>query len=118
MGFYPLDRDAKVEIPQPGGGKRLLGIPTVMDRVIQQAIAQVLAPIFDPPLSESSFGFRPGCNAHQAIRQVQASVKEGRNTAVDTKKVRQRLLSLTGAARKQTIVEIIQAPELNNSSLS
>ena len=61
----------------------MLGIPTVMDRVIQQAIAQVLTPIFDPTFSESSFGFRPGRNAHQAIRQVQAAVKDGRQIAVD-----------------------------------
>lgn len=61
----------------------MLGIPTVMDRVIQQAIAQVLTPIFDPTFSPSSFGFRPGRNAHQAIRQVQANVKDGRNISVD-----------------------------------
>ena len=73
----------RVEIPKRDGGKRLLGIPTVMDRMIQQAIAQVLTPIFDPGFSESSFGFRPGRNAHQAIRQVQASVKDGRPIAVD-----------------------------------
>ncbi len=73
----------RVEIPKSGGGKRQLGIPTVMDRVIQQAIAQVLTPIFDPTFSESSFGFRPGRNAHQAIRQVQTIVKGGKSTAVD-----------------------------------
>lgn len=73
----------RVEIPKPGGGKRMLGIPTVMDRVIQQAVAQVLTPIFDPTFSQSSFGFRPGRNAHQAIRQVQATVKDGRGIAVD-----------------------------------
>jgi RNA-directed DNA polymerase len=61
----------------------MLGIPTVMDRVIQQAVAQVLTPIFDPSFSESSFGFRPGRNAHQAIRQVQRHVKDGRSIAVD-----------------------------------
>jgi hypothetical protein len=61
----------------------LLGIPTVTDRVIQQAIAQVLTPMFDPTFSESSFGFRPGRNAHQAIQQVQACVKAGRRIAVD-----------------------------------
>ena len=72
-----------MEIPKPDGGKRLLGIPTVTDRVIQQAIAQVLTPIFDPTFSESSFGFRPGRNAHQAIRQVQAHVKGARRIAVD-----------------------------------
>jgi RNA-directed DNA polymerase len=73
----------RVEIPKPDGGKRLLGIPTVTDRVVQQAIAQVLTPIFDPSFSDSSFGLRPGRNAHQAIRQVQAHVTDGGRIAVD-----------------------------------
>lgn len=73
----------RVEIPKDDGGKRLLGIPTVMDRVIQQAIAQVLTPIYEPSFSASSFGFRPGRNAHQAIKQVQAHVKDGYAMAVD-----------------------------------
>jgi len=60
----------RVEIPKPTGGTRPLGIPTVLDRLIQQAIAQVLTPIFDPGFSESSFGFRPGRSAHGAVRQV------------------------------------------------
>ncbi len=60
-----------------------MGIPTVIDRVIQQAIAQVLTPIFDPTFSQSSFGFRPGRSAHGALRQVQAHIKAGYRIAVD-----------------------------------
>ena len=56
----------RVEIPKPDGGVRPLGIPTVLDRLIQQALLQVLTPIFDPEFSEHSYGFRPGRSAHQA----------------------------------------------------
>jgi len=72
------------EIPKPGGkGVRLLGIPTVLDRLIQQAIHQVLMPIFDPGFSNSSYGFRPGRSAHQAVRAAQSYVTAGNRFVVD-----------------------------------
>jgi RNA-directed DNA polymerase len=74
----------RTEIPKRHGqGKRRLGIPTVMDRVIEQAIAQVLSPLFDPDFSASSFGFRPGRSAHQAVKQIQGYLKAGSKVAVD-----------------------------------
>jgi len=73
----------RVEIPKPDGGVRLLGIPTVLDRLIQQAIAQVLTPLFDPQFSESSYGFRPKRNAHQAIEAAQRYLAEGYEWVVD-----------------------------------
>ena len=73
----------RVEIDKPDGGVRQLGIPTVIDRVIQQAIAQVLTPIFDPGFSDNSFGFRPRRNGQQAVKQVQGIIKQGRRFAVD-----------------------------------
>ena len=73
----------RVEIPKPDGGSRPLGIPTVVDRVIQQALAQILVPICDPTFSESSFGFRPGRSAHDAVYRVRDIIKEGYKIAVD-----------------------------------
>jgi RNA-directed DNA polymerase len=67
----------RVVIPKPGGGERLLGVPTCLDRLIQQAIAQVLTPIFDPGFSGSSFGFRPGRSAHQAVRVARRCIQDG-----------------------------------------
>ena len=66
-----------VEIPKPGGGVRQLGIPTVVDRLVQQAILQVLEPLLDPTFSASSYGFRPGRGAHEALRQAQEYVADG-----------------------------------------
>jgi RNA-directed DNA polymerase len=74
----------RVEIPKPGGkGMRKLGIPTVLDRLIQQALHQALSPMFDPGFSERSYGFRPGRSAHDAVKQARADASEGRRWVVD-----------------------------------
>ena len=72
-----------VEIPKAGGGKRLLGIPTVLDRFIQQAIHQVLVRIYDPTFSESSYGFREGRSTHGAVIRAREYVEEGYRWVVD-----------------------------------
>jgi RNA-directed DNA polymerase len=80
---YEVSAVRKVEIQKPEGGKRMLGIPTVKDRLIQQAINQELNRYYEPIFSESSYGFRPGRSAHQAIEQASKYIQEGKEWVVD-----------------------------------
>jgi group II intron reverse transcriptase/maturase len=73
----------QVEIPKPDGGVRLLGIPTVLDRFLQQGVAQALTPLFEPLFSPASYGYRPGRSAHQAVKQAQEYVQAGYEWVVD-----------------------------------
>ena len=73
----------EVLVPKPGGGQRMLGIPTVLDRLITQAMLQVMSPVFEPGFSEHSYGFRPGRSAHQALKRTRAYISEGYRWVVD-----------------------------------
>jgi len=82
-GTYQPQAVRRVTIDKPDGGKRLLGIPNLIDRLIQQAIVQILTPVFDPSFSESSYGFRPKRSAHGAAKQVRRTIRRGYRYAVD-----------------------------------
>jgi retron-type reverse transcriptase len=81
--LYQSQPVKRVEIPKPDGGIRKLGVPCVVDRLIQQALLQVLQERWDPTFSEHSYGFRPGRSAHQAVAQAQRYIAEGYSVVVD-----------------------------------